>query len=51
MFPKAKKAKLDTAALGAKLLKRKMELMEQMGISEGEEGEAPKQTKRKSARK
>ena len=50
MFPKAKKAKLDTAALGTKLLERKMELMEQMGISESEEAGAPKQ-KRKSARK
>lgn len=51
MFPKAKKAKLDTGVLGAKMLKRKMELMEQMGIAEGEEKAAPKQTKRKAARK
>jgi hemerythrin superfamily protein len=36
MFPKAKKAKLDTAALGAKMIKRKMALMEEMGISGGD---------------
>lgn len=34
MFPKAKKAKVDTAALGTKMLKRKMGLMQEMGISE-----------------
>ena len=38
MFPKAKKAKLDTEALGATMLKRKMALMEKMGMdAEGEE--------------
>lgn len=51
MFPKAKRAKLDTANLGAKMLKRKMELMEQMGVSQGGEQAAPKQTKRKAGRK
>ncbi|HEY2780610.1 MAG TPA: hemerythrin domain-containing protein [Steroidobacteraceae bacterium] len=51
MFPKARKAKLDTAILGAKMLKRKVELMDQMGIAEGEDKAAPKQTKRKAARK
>jgi hemerythrin superfamily protein len=34
MFPKAKKAKVDTAALGATMLKRKMALMEKMGLNE-----------------
>jgi hemerythrin superfamily protein len=34
MFPKAKKAKVDTAALGATMLKRKMALMEKMGLNQ-----------------
>ena len=34
MFPKAKKAKVDTEALGATMLKRKMALMEKMGLTE-----------------
>jgi hemerythrin superfamily protein len=34
MFPKAKKAKIDTAALGASMLKRKRALKQAMGISE-----------------
>jgi hypothetical protein len=37
MFPKAKKAKVDTGALGATVLKRKMELMEKMGMGTAEE--------------
>ncbi|HEY2465951.1 MAG TPA: hemerythrin domain-containing protein [Steroidobacteraceae bacterium] len=49
MFPKAKKAKVDTGALGAKMLKRKMELVGQIDIS-GEEGSANR-TKRKTAGK
>jgi hemerythrin superfamily protein len=49
MFPKAKTAKIDTVALGAKMLKRKTELMGQMGIAEDE---APaNRTKRKTAGK
>src|SRR5450432_478415 len=32
MFPKAKKAKVDTEALGGRMLKRKMALMQQMGL-------------------
>jgi hemerythrin superfamily protein len=34
MFPKAKKAKLDTVALGEKMLKKKLSLLEEMGVSE-----------------
>lgn len=34
MFPKAKKAKVDTKALGATMLKRKMALMEKMGLDD-----------------
>ncbi len=50
MFPKAKKAKVDTAALGAKMLKRKMALMQEMGISENEDA-LSKQAKPKVASK
>jgi len=39
MFPKVRKAKLDTAALGAELLERKQELQAELGIGEAEEGE------------
>jgi hemerythrin superfamily protein len=40
MFPKAKKAKVDTVALGATMLKRKTALMEKMGMTNaGEERE------------
>lgn len=42
MFPKAKKAKLDTLALGAKMLKQKLALMAKMGISEATEAPARK---------
>ena len=34
MFPKAKKAKVDTEALGATMLKRKITLMEKMGMND-----------------
>ena len=37
MFPQAKKAKIDTGALGAAMLKRKAALMEEMGINTEEE--------------
>jgi hemerythrin superfamily protein len=39
MFPKAQKAKVDTEALGATMLKRKMALMQKMGMSAEEEDE------------
>jgi hemerythrin superfamily protein len=41
MFPKAKRAKLDTEALGATMLKRKMALMEKMGLGQEDSGEEP----------
>lgn len=50
MFPKAKKAKVDTTALGAKMLQRKTALRQEMGISE-DEGAPSKQAKPKSASK
>ena len=42
MFPKAKKAKLDTEVLGATMLKRKMALMEKMGMNAEDDDEAEK---------
>jgi hemerythrin superfamily protein len=48
MFPKAKKAKVDTEALGAAMLKRKMALMEKMGVNE--DGDATGDGKAKSTR-
>jgi hypothetical protein len=35
MFREAKKAKVDTAALGAKMVKRKMALVEEMEVNGG----------------
>ena len=37
MFPKAKKAKVDTEALGATMFKRKTALMEKMGMASDDE--------------
>lgn len=37
MFPKAKKAKVDTEALGSTMLKRKIALMEKMGMDAEED--------------
>jgi hemerythrin superfamily protein len=37
MFPKAKKAKVDTEALGATMLKRKLALMGEMGMNADED--------------
>jgi hemerythrin superfamily protein len=48
MFPKAKKTKLDTVALGAKMLERKKELLEEMGFSEAEADEVSRPAKRKA---
>ena len=45
MFPKAKKSKLDTRALGAKMLERQMELKTQMGVADDS---AAKQRKRRA---
>jgi hemerythrin superfamily protein len=51
MFEQAKKAKVDTAAIGAKMHKRKLALMEEMGISDEEdsEGQTAENDHRKSA--
>jgi hemerythrin superfamily protein len=51
MFPKAKKAKVDTAALGARMLERKETLMTELGMSPGDSAEARAggPNKRKSA--
>jgi hemerythrin superfamily protein len=46
MFPKAKKSKLDTSALGAKMLDRQMELKAEMGVSDHDSG--AKQRKRRA---
>lgn len=48
MFPKAKKAKVDTDALGAKMLKRKLALMDEMGILDDQDNgkSASKQSKK-----
>jgi hemerythrin superfamily protein len=45
MFPKAKKAKVDTEALGATMLKRKMALMEKMGLTADEDANGAAKTK------
>lgn len=37
MFPKVKKAKVDTAALGEQMLERKQELMAEMGLPDEDE--------------
>ena len=54
MFREVKKAKVDTAALGAKMMKRKMALMEEMGVAgddaeEQDEEENSTSKKRKTA--
>ena len=48
MFLKAKKAKVDTGALGATMLKRKMALMEKMGMThdDDEDSQEPNKTAR-----
>jgi CO dehydrogenase/acetyl-CoA synthase beta subunit len=50
MFPKAKKAKVDTEALGATMLKRKVALMETMGIS-ADDDDGDRDVKRSGAAK
>ena len=50
MFPKAKKANVNIDALGAKMLRRKTELMREMGIADDEDV-STNQSKPKVARK
>jgi hemerythrin superfamily protein len=57
MFPKAKKSKLDTVALGEKMLKKKLSLLQEMGISEdadvdeAEDEDSEEQPRRSAASK
>ena len=51
MFPKAKRAKVDTADLGAKMLKRKAELQAEMGMADEEDSAAQRATERKASSK
>jgi hemerythrin superfamily protein len=53
MFPKAQKAKVDTAALGAKMTQRKMALMKEMGVADDNakiEGESTSNRKKTAKR-
>jgi hemerythrin superfamily protein len=51
MFPKAQNAKVDTAALGAKMTQRKTALVEEIGLSKrDEEEESPSKRKKTSKR-
>jgi hemerythrin superfamily protein len=52
MFPKAKKANVDTAVLGAQMLDRKAELMADMGLDKGAGDDArhPRQNKKAGTR-
>jgi hypothetical protein len=45
MFSKAKKAKVDTEALGATMLKRKITLMEKMGMNDNEDAKDDEKAK------
>jgi len=51
MFPKAQKAKVDTAALGAKMTQRKTVLMEEMAFSDDDAEEEESTSKRKKTAK
>ena len=52
MFPKAQKAKVDMAALGAKMTQRKTALMEEMGVSndDAEQEESTSKAKKTAKR-
>jgi len=52
MFPKAQKAKVEMAALGAKMTQRKTALMEEMGVSDddAEQEESTSKTKKTAKR-
>jgi hemerythrin superfamily protein len=51
MFPKAKKASIDTEALGASMLKRKLALMEKMGMRVEDDDSEDEDAKPKRAAK
>jgi hemerythrin superfamily protein len=51
MFPKAQKAKVDTAALGAKMTERKMALMKEMGVADDDAKEGESTSNRKKTAK
>lgn len=51
MFPKAKKASIDTEALGASMLKRKLALMEKMGMRAEDDDSEDEDAKPKQAAK
>jgi hemerythrin superfamily protein len=51
MFPKVKKAKVDTAALGVELLQRKQELQAELGIADDETPEGAKGADEERSRK
>ena len=54
MFVQARKAKVDTASLGAKMLKRKQALMQELGVADDESDEAQEDmpaAKKKTSRK
>ncbi|HEV7610598.1 MAG TPA: hemerythrin domain-containing protein [Steroidobacteraceae bacterium] len=48
MFPKAKKSKLDTAALGAQMLERKTALMKQLGMDDEESDEGDRSSRKRA---
>jgi hemerythrin superfamily protein len=51
MFPKTKKAKVDTAALGTQMLERKKTLMKQLGMTDDSEAEEDEGSSRRDERK
>jgi hypothetical protein len=51
IFPKVKKAKVDTAALGVELLQRKQELQAETGIEDDQAQEGAKEAGKPRSRK